>query len=189
MSFCNYCCFCFYNKKEPTEDLLKNEIANISNTINKIEENNIETKLSQVIDTKNNLETTIINVQTDLLLDISEPNLNEVNNDVLPIVNGFIEITLEPNIVEEEQKPIIVVEEEQKPIIVVEEEQKPIVIKEEEKPIVVEEEQIVIKEQEQKQIVIEEEQSLVKEEEIFTEKNKLLNNNQKVKKNKFLNKK
>ena len=179
MSFCNYCCFCFYNKKEPTEDLLKNEIANISNTINKIEENNIETKLSQVIDTKNNLETTIINVQTDLLLDISEPNLNEVNNDVLPIVNGFIEITLEPNIVEEEQKPIIVVEEEQKPIV----------IKEEEKPIVVEEEQIVIKEQEQKQIVIEEEQSLVKEEEIFTEKNKLLNNNQKVKKNKFLNKK
>ena len=174
MSFCNYCCFCFYNKKEPTEDLLKNEIANISNTINKIEENNIETKLSQVIDTKNNLETTIINVQTDLLLDISEPNLNEVNNDVLPIVNGFIEITLEPNIVEEKQ-------------IVVEEEEKQIVVEEEEKPIVVEEEQIVIKEQEQ--IVIEEEQSLVKEEEIFTEKNKLLNNNQKVKKNKLLNKK
>ena len=172
MSFCNYCCFCFYNKKEPAEDLLKNEIANISNTINKIEENNIETKLSQVIDTKNNLETTIINVQTDLLLDITEQNSNEVNNNVLPIINGFIEITLEPTVVEEE---------EQKEPIVVEEEQKQIIVEEEQKPIIVEEEQ--------KPIIVEEEQSLVKEEEIFTEKNKLLNNNQKVKKNKLLNKK
>jgi len=182
MSFCNYCCFCFYNKKEPAEDLLKNEIANISNTINKIEENNIETKLSQVIDTKNNLETTIINVQTDLLLDITEQNSNEVNNNVLPIINGFIEITLEPTVVEEEeQKEPIVVEEEQKEPTVVEEEQKQIIVEEEQKPIIVEEEQ--------KPIIVEEEQSLVKEEEIFTEKNKLLNNNQKVKKNKLLNKK
>jgi len=188
MSFCNYCCFCFYNKKEPAEDLLKNEIANISNTINKIEENNIETKLSQVIDTKNNLETTIINGQTDLLLDISEPNLNEVNNDVLPIVNGFIEITLEPTVVEEEEQKPIIVEEEQKLIIVEEEEQKPIIVEEEQKPIIVEEEQkpIIVEEEQKEPIVVEEEEQ---KEQIVVEKNKLLNNNQKVKKNKFLNKK